>query len=511
MRHLGTVALLVVLAVPFASSSAGSESPAASVVPPPTRRAEIRDTFHGVEIADAYRWLEDQDSAETRAWIDAQNAYTHAQLMGRPERKVIASRLAELMRVDHTGAPIERGGRYFLSKKKAADDLPILYVRTSLDGPDQVLIDPHTLSADHTTSVTLMDVSQDGKTLVYGIRRGGGDEVEMHVLDVDKRADRLDSFPRALYGGVSLTPDGSGFYYTWRTRETGGRIRFHAMGTAPESDREIFGAGHGPGDWIGADVSEDGRYLLISVQKGWASSDVYIKDLRNDGPITPIVEDLKALFEPWLAVDTLIMKTDWQAPRGRVVAVDLKNPSRDKWRKIVPQGPDAIQEISLAGGRLFVHTLHDVSSRIDIYSIDGSRLGEIKLPGLGSADVPSGRWGSHEAFYDFRSFTFPRATYRLDTATGESRVWARDVVPMDAERFEVRQVWYSSKDGTRVPMFVVHRKDLTLDGNRPATSRLSSPSWRGSWGWKSGKGSPPVGAPQRAAQLGNGLRRSPAP
>ncbi|HZI93167.1 MAG TPA: prolyl oligopeptidase family serine peptidase [Patescibacteria group bacterium] len=434
---------------------------------PATLRQDVHETMHGVEFIDSYRWLEDQNSPQTRDWIDAQNGYTRSLLENRPARKAIQARLAELMRVDHVQAPIERGGRYFLWKKKAEDDLPILYTRTSLDAADQVLLNPLLLSEDHTTSAILMDVAANGRTLVYGIRRGGGDEVEMRVMNVDRRADLPDSFPRALYDGVSLTPDGSGFYYTWRTRAAGARIRYHAVGTSPATDRELFGEGHGPGDWIGANVAEDGRHLVITVQHGWASSDVYIKDLQTDGAITPIVEGVGSLFEPWIADDVLFMKTDLDAPRGRVVAVDLAHPGRDKWKEIVAQGADAIQEISLAGGRLFVHYLHDVSSRVEVFAADGKRLEPLRLPGLGTAGAPAGSWRGHEAFYGFTSFTVPRTTYIYDTASGKSRPWARDVVPVDPERFEVRQVWYRSKDATRVPMFLIHRKGLALDGNRP--------------------------------------------
>jgi prolyl oligopeptidase len=464
---LVTLIPVVLAAASIAGHPAPAAAPAKAAAAPVTRRAEVRETIHGVEIVDAYRWLEDQNSPETRAWIDAQNQHTRALLEDRPARAGIEDRLTGLLKVDHIYDPIERGGRYFIWKKKAADDLPILYVRAGLNADDQVLIDPHPLSSDHTTSVTELAVSMDGKALVYGIRRGGGDEVEMRVLDVDSRKDLPDAFARALYDNVSLTPDGKGFYYTRRVRAVGGRVLYHAIGTPPESDKEIFGEGRGPGDWIGAEVSEDGRHLLLTVQHGWTDGEVYVKDLASGGPILPIVNDVSASFEPWIEGDTILMKTDWQAPRGRVVSVDLKNPSRDRWREIVPQGPDAIQRISLAGGRIFVHYLHDVASKIHIYAPDGTRQGEIRLPGLGTAGAPSGQWRSREAFYDFVSFTVPRTTYIYDTATGESRVWARDVVPVEPDRFEVRQVWYASKDGTRVPMFLVHQKGLALDGNRP--------------------------------------------
>ena len=435
--------------------------------PPATRRAEVTDVFHGVAIVDAYRWLEDQGSPETRAWIDAQNAHSLALLQDRPLLPAIRDRLTDLMRVDHTGIPIEAGGRYFLWKKKASDDLPILHLRDGLEGADRVLLDPHLLSPDHTTSVTLLDVSRDGKAIVYGVRHGGEDEIEMRVMDVNRGADLPDRFPRALYDNVSFTLDGTAFYYTWRTRAAGARIRRHAIGASPESDREIFGEGHGPGDWIGASVSGNGRYLIVTVSHGWSSSEIYFQDLSAGGPVKPVVTGLSSQFDAGFAGDTLVMRTDWQAPRGRIVAVDLRNPAPEKWRDLVPEGPDAIQEMSLVGGRLFVDYLHDVASRIDIYSLDGKPHGHIELPGIGTAGAPSGRWESREAFYDFVSFTVPRTSFRLDPSTGAVHPWARDEVAVDPDRFEVRQVWSTSKDGTRIPIFLVHRKDLPLDGNRP--------------------------------------------
>ncbi|MBI3450239.1 MAG: S9 family peptidase, partial [Acidobacteria bacterium] len=304
MRKLALAALVALASATPASPVLEPSAPK----PPDARRVDLKETFHGVEVPDAYRWLEDQKSPETRAWVDAQNAYTRSLLEGRPARQAIAKRFDELMRVDHVFSPTHGGNRYFVWKKRSADDLSILYVREGLDGKDEVLIDPHALSHDHTTNVTLMDVALDGRKIVYGLRKGGEDEVELHVLDVDTRTDLKDVFPRALYDQASLTPDGGGFYYTWRSRATGARVRFHKLGTPVESDREIFGEGHGPGDWIGAGVSDDGKHLLIGVQQGWATSDVYAQELP-DGKILPIARDEKALFNAQIAGDTLVIRT----------------------------------------------------------------------------------------------------------------------------------------------------------------------------------------------------------
>jgi prolyl oligopeptidase len=439
---------------------------AQTLKPPVTRQDNFRETIHGVEIVDPYRWLEDQQSTETRQWIDAQNQYTHALLDALPSRPLIQKRLAELLRIDSVSTPFEQAGRYFLFKKRAEDDLAILYVRKGLNGTDEVLIDPHTLSADHTTDIGLDDVSGDGRLMLYSIRRGGEDETELRVMDVDSRKDFPDQLPRALYRGTSFKKDGSGFYYSLQRREVGIRVFYHAIGTDPSKDVEVFGEGYGPDKWVSASVSEDGRYLLFTVQHGWAKNEIYVQEIAG-GPIESIVNDIDAHFYAWFAGDRLVMQTDWRAPNNRIVVVDLKSPARDHWREIIPTGPDAIEGFSLAGGKLFVSYLHNVASQVKIFTIDGKPLGEVPLPGLGSAGGFEGRWNSNEAFFGFRSYVMPQTIYRYDVATGKAEVWAQRKVPFKSDDFEVEQVWYTSKDGTKVPMFLVHKRGLKPNGKLP--------------------------------------------
>jgi prolyl oligopeptidase len=455
-----SVWLLFAILVISATSAVRAQVPK----PPATRVDNFREVMHGVEIIDPYRWLEEQDSPETRAWIDAQNKYTHSLLDELRSRPLIQKRLSELLRVDSVSPPFEWGGRYFLYKKRAADDLSILYVRQGLNGKDEVLIDPHTLSTDHTTDIGLQDASNDGKLIIYSIRRGGQDETELRVMDVDKRKD-VDQLPNALYRGVSMKTDGSGFYYNLQRRDTGIRVFYHAIGTDQLKDVEVFGKGYGPDKWIGASVSEDGKYLLFGVSHGWTRNEVYVQKLP-DGPIQTIVNDIPAHFNGWFAGDKLVMQTDWQAPNQRIMVVDLNDPAREKWREIIPEGRDAIAGFTLAGDKLFVTYLHNVTTQIKIFNLDGKALGEVSLPGLGSAGL-GGRWGSNEAFFSFRSFVTPQTIYRYDVKTGKSELWAQPKVPFKSDDFEVKQVWYSSKDGTKVPMFLVHKKGLQPDGKLP--------------------------------------------
>jgi prolyl oligopeptidase len=447
-------------------------------LPPPTRQDNVREIMHGVEIVDPYRWLEEQESPETREWIDAQNAYTHALLDGLPVREPIHRRLTELMRIDRLGSPSERGGSYFFFKRRADQDLAVLYRRKGLLGKDEVLIDPHPMSADHTTSIGSTWEARDGSLLAYSIRQGGEDEAEIRVMDVESRKDLPDRLPRGLYGSVSFKRDNSGFYYSRRRRETGGRIYYHALGTDPDRDVEVFGQGTGPQQWVGAAVSEDGRYLLVVVGHGWTKTEVYVQDLAANGPIRAIVNNIDAEFMPWFAGDRLIIKTNWNAPNGRILSVDLNDPAREKWQEVVPESSDAIQEFSLIGGRLFVNYLHNVATQIKAFTLEGQPLDEISLlpaprtsGGAGALPVGSGgiegRWESNEAFLTFSSFTVPTTIYRYDVATGKRQLWARQKAPLQPNRFAVKQVWYTSKDGTRVPMFLIHKKGLKPDGKRP--------------------------------------------
>jgi prolyl oligopeptidase len=435
--------------------------------PPPTRQDNVKEIIHGIEIVDPYRWLEEQNSPETRAWIDAQNEYSHSLLDGLPVRKTIQQRLTELVRIDRLGTPVERNGRFFLFKKNADNDLWILYWREGLYGEDRVLIDPHSLSDDHTTDISMEDVSRNGSLLVYGIRKGGEDETEIRIKNVETGADLLDRLPRALYSGVSLTKDGSGLYYGLQQRGVGGRIYYHALGTDPSVDVEIFGEGYGPDMWVSAEVSENGHYLLITVYHGWSRTEVYAKDIISDGPIQTIVNDIDANFYGTFAGDRLVLQTDWQAPTNRILTVDVTQPERDKWREVVPAGTDAMQGYALAGEKLFVHYLHNVTSRIQVYSLEGESVGEIPLPGIGTAGGPGGRWESDVAFVSFRSFTRPRTVYLYRVSTGEMELWAQDNLPFDSSPYEVRQEWYRSRDGTRIPMFLVHRKGLHPNGEHP--------------------------------------------
>lgn len=448
---------------------------------PVTRRSDVRETIHGVEIVDPYRWLEDQNTPETRAWIDAQNAYTRSQLANLPIRQKLARRLEQLLRTDRIGMPIVRSGRYFFSRQKPDDEQAILYWRTGRSGKDRVLVDPHPMSPDRTTSVSFMDVSKDGKLVAYGIRRGGEDEVEVRFIEVDTGRELEDRLPKGHIESLSLVGSASleaarkegegvtGFYYSVLEPLKGRRVRYHRMGAPISTDREVFGEGYGPEIMVGQFVSENGRWLVLLVYRGWSQNDVYIQDLTTNEPIRPLVVGVDATFSPDFAGDRLLLLTDYRAPKRRILEADPSAPlgqDPDRWREVVPESDSVIEGFSLTAGRLFVNRLENVATRLDAYDLGGKHLGPVKLPGIGSASTPGGLWEGTEAFFSFVSHTAPATVYRLDVATGKRTAWSKVRLPLRSADFVTRQVWYPSKDGTRVPMFLVHRKGLKPDGAR---------------------------------------------
>ncbi|HEV2348868.1 MAG TPA: prolyl oligopeptidase family serine peptidase [Terriglobia bacterium] len=436
--------------------------------PPKTRKDDVIDTLHGVQIPDPYRWLEDQQSPETRAWINAQNDYTHSLLDKWPGRDQLRARLSELMKVDTIGTPMERNGRYFFRKRLANQDQSVLYLRKGLSGSDEVLIDPNPMSPDKSISVGLDEVSKDGTLIAYSLRHGGEDETSIHFLNVDTRRDLPDLLPKSRYFGVSMTPDKTGVYYS-REDPEGPRVYYHSMGTDAAGDQQIFGKGYGPEIIIGENLSEDGRYLLIQVFHGAAADhvEVYYQDVVAHGPLKTVVNDIAAKFIGDVGGDQLFMQTNWNAPKGRVLAVDLKNPARENWREVIPEGSAPIESVSLVGGKLLVSYTENASTKMEVFEPTGRRVRNIDLPAIGSAGGITGRWSNPEVFYSFTSYAVPYTIYRYDAATGNQKVWARLKVPIQSEKFEVKQVWYKSKDGTRVPMFLLYLKGTKLDGKNP--------------------------------------------
>ncbi len=456
---------LVILAINGAPAMAGEND---VKCPPPTRVEDVKETIHGVVVSDPYRWLEDQNSPETRAWIDAQNACTQNALKALPGSQAISKRLGELIKVDTIHLPTARGGRYFYSKRTAGQDLFVLYMRRGTEGAEEVLVDPASLSADHTTSVNFEGFSDDGKLVAYGVRKGGEDEVSIHLIDTETRKELPDVLPRARLSGASFNSDNSGFYYSKLTDE-GMRAYYHAMGTSAEKDTKIFGDGYGPDKILSVDISENGRYLLLGVFYGSAceKSEIYFQDLAHAGPITPIVKTIDSCFQGEIAGNTLYLQTNWKAPNWRVISVALNNPVQENWEEVIPESASRLEGFQLAGGKIIAQYSHNAASELKVFEADGKAAGEIALPTLGNVNGISGRWRDSQAFLSFQSFATPPTIYSYDIPKHALAVWSKPNVPIDSNEFEVKQVWYESKDKTRVPMFLFYKKGLKLDGTNP--------------------------------------------
>ena len=436
--------------------------------PPPTDVREVVDTLHGVDVPDPYRWLEDQDAPDTRAWIDAQNAYTDRVLNALPGREALRAVAASVLERETIGLPYERGGRYFHSRRRADQDLPVIYVREGLDGDDRVLIDPHPMSPDHTTSVELRDISDDGRRVAYAVREGGVDEVSIRVRDVDGGEDLDDVLPPARYGQVTLAADGGGLYYE-RYGDVTPRVMFHAFGAPAADDARLFGEGYERHQIPVTVVSDDGRWMVVHVIEGSSGpTEIHVKDLERDTPFVTAVAD--GVSESWagFAGGELFIVTSLDAPNKRVVLADPADPAAGRWREVIPERGDVVIESAAAlGGKLAVSYLQDVQPRVAIHELDGAHVRDIAFDTLGSVGGGAGRWTSDEAFFTFQTFHVPSTLYRYDVATGERSVWAAPESPVDPAAYVVTQRWFTSRDGTEAPMFVVHRPGVVLDGSNP--------------------------------------------
>jgi prolyl oligopeptidase len=458
--------LLPLLAALAALPAAAQKLPAGC--PPEAQTDNVIDVLHGVRVPDPYRWLEDQNSPETRAWINAEDRCTAGVLDSLPDRKVISDRLAALMHTESVDVPLMRGGRLFFMKRAPDEDLSLLYTRDGVHGREEILVDPRPLSSDHSTSVSLLGASDDGRYVFYGVRLGGQDQVALHVMDVRTRRDLPDRLPRIHYFGVGLTRDARELYYG-TTSSSGPRVMLHRMGTPASQDRAIFGEAYDRRIIVSPRLFDHGRWLAVTVSHGAAgNNDVFVQDLASEEPLRAMVKDLPAIFQPEIAGRTLYMMTDWKAPNHRVVAVDLTgNVAPAHWRDVVAAGNSPIEGFSLAGGKLLVRYLQDASYHLKIFDPNGKPAGEIRLPAMGTVGGLRSRWDSNDVMFTFQSFAIPPAVYHYNMASGRLTVWARPQVPVDSGAFETRQVWYQSKDGTRVPMFLFYKKGLEANGANP--------------------------------------------
>jgi len=436
--------------------------------PPKTRVDNVEDKYGKTTVVDPYRWLEDQDSKETRTWIEAQDKCTEAALGKLPGREAIEKRLSALYRIDTYTLPVEQGGRYFFTKRLAGQELAQICMRRSANGTDEVLVDPTPWSADHSASAIIEKVSKDGKFLFYGRREGGQDEVTVHVLDIDAHKELPDLLPLADYGAVEPLNDHTGVYYAKATAN-GPRAYYHAMGTDAASDKLLFGEKLDKEKELALELSEDNSYIyyLVIAGAGADKTEVYLQDLKERGPVVPVVNDVDALFFTAWAGNTLVMQTNWKAPQWHAYAVDPKKPERASWREVVPETDIKLDVVAPAGGKLVATYLRNAATEMKVFDWEGKAAPyNVALPGLGTVQV-TGRWSSPEIHYSYTSFNYAPTIFTYDVKTKESSVWAKSNVPLNPTDFQVEQVSYKSKDGTKIPMFLFSKKGVKRSTDTP--------------------------------------------
>ncbi len=472
--------LLPLFAVAALGVAVQSQSASGRFDYPQTRQGEAVDDYHGTRVADPYRWLEDLDSEETAEWVKAQNKITFGYLESIPAREPIRKRLTELWDYEKYGIPSDRGGKYFYTHNDGLQNQSVLYVADSLDAEPRVLLDPNKLSADGTVALSSTSITDDGKLMAYGLAAAGSDWVTFKVRNVETGEDLPDEVKWAKFTGASWSGDNEGFYYSRYDEPKGEneyqsanfyhKLYYHRLGTSQSEDKLVY---HTPEhkDWgFGGDVTEDGQYLIIAVWQGTERKNrVYYQDLKAaDAPVVKLLDDFDAEYA-FLGNNgpLFFFRTDLDAPRGRVIAIDINTPQRDAWKEIIPQAEPVLRGASIVGDWLIASYLKDAHSQVHVHDLTGKHLRDVDLPGLGSAGGFGGERDDKETFYSYTGFTTPPAIYRYDLASGKSTLFKRPDVKFNPDDYETKQVFYNSKDGTRVPMFLTYKKGLKLDGNNP--------------------------------------------
>ncbi|HET9514068.1 MAG TPA: S9 family peptidase, partial [Gemmatimonadales bacterium] len=469
--------------IPFALVLALTAPVAAQdITYPRTPRVDHVDEYHGTRIPDPYRWLEDDTAAAVRQWVEEQNRITFAFLEKIPFRTRLRARLEQLYNYPRYGAPFRTGTYYLSSRNSGLQNQSVLYIQRGLDGTPEVLIDPNTLSADGTVRLGATALSRDGRYFAYGLSSGGSDWQEYRVMETATRKPLPDHLRWVKVSGISWYQDG--FFYSRypapadTTKALSGsnenhRVYYHKLGTPQSQDELVFEDPAHPKRFHTVRLTEDDRYLLLTVSDRSAAGNdgnaLWVRDLsRGEKTFRPVMNQFKDSYNVIDNVDDrLLVMTNRNAPNWRVVSIDPLHPEESAWREILPEKPEPLQGVSSAGGRLFATYLKDVTNRVYVYDVTGRLEREITFPTLGRVNGFGGWDDDREVFYTFVSFTFPPTIYKYDIASGASTVYRRTDVPFDPEQFETRQVFYPGKDGTRIPMFLVHRKGLQLDGRRP--------------------------------------------
>ncbi|HEX3798812.1 MAG TPA: prolyl oligopeptidase family serine peptidase [Verrucomicrobiae bacterium] len=447
---------------------------------PVTARTNQVDNYHGTLVADPYRWLEDDNAEATKAWVEAENKVTFDFLGKIPQRAAIKQRLTQLWNYERFGVPMKQGGRYFITRNNGLQNQAVLYTMTSLEAAPVLLLDPNTLSTDGTVSLAGYSISDDGNLMAYGLARAGSDWEEWHVRDVRTGQDLKDEIHWVKFSGASWRKDGEGFYYSRYDEPAAGnalkgvnyfhKLYYHRLGT-PQADDHLIYQRPDHKDWnFNGGVTDDGHYLIIDASEGTDTRNrVFYLDLQKPG--SEVVELLNEFDAAYHFVDNVgtvfYFNTDLNAPRGRIIAIDIAQPERVNWRELVPQSPDRLEGVSLVDDQFIATYLKDARSEVKIFKRDGAFIRTVDLPGLGTVGGFGGKRGDTETFYAFTSFTTPTSIYRYDLTEEKSSIFKQPHVAFSPDDYETKQIFYHSKDGTRVPMFITYKKGLKLDGKNP--------------------------------------------
>jgi prolyl oligopeptidase len=470
-----------VLAELLALALAAAPAPG-SLTYPSTKRIDVVDDYFGTKVKDPYRWLEDDNAEDTKLWVQAENAVTNAYLAKIPERAAIRDRLTQVWNFEKFAQASVHGARYFYWRNSGLQPQSVLYVTDDPAKEGRVLLDPNTLSKDGTVAVGGTGFSDDGRWLAYAIADAGSDWQIWKVRDVETGKDLPDELRWSKFSGASFSKDGKGFYYERYPAPKEGekltalnvnqQVWYHALGTAQEKDLLVYERPDQPEWGFGADVSDDGRWLVIEARKGTnPERAVFVQDLSKPGSRPePLLAKMDAAYDfVDVTGDSFLFLTDKGAPRKRVIAVSLAKPEEKDWKEIIPEGKgqDVLRSVSSVGNRLFAVWMRDVKSAVEVHDLAGKKIADLPLPGIGTASGFGGTRSDKETFFTFTGFLAPATIYRLEVPSLASTIFRKPKVDFDGSAYEVTQVFYPSKDGTRVPMFLLHRKGVVLDGKNP--------------------------------------------
>lgn len=445
---------------------------------PKANKVDTVDVYFGHEVPDPYRWLEDDNSVETAEWVDAENKITNDYLAQIPFRDQLKDRLTEIWNYPKYGVPFKRGGRYFFFKNDGIQNQSVLYMQASLDDTPEVLLDPNKLSDDGTVALANMSVSKNGKYLAYSTASGGSDWNEIFVMEIESRKMLADHIEWVKFSGISWK--GDGFFYSAYDEPIEGdelsaqnrfqKLFYHAIGDNQKDDKLIFEDKEHALRGFGGYLTEDKKYLMINIWEGTSGNGLYAAKLKNLDKID-FVKIADGFDYEYSIVDhignRLLMKTNEDAPKSKLVLVDLKNPAKENWQPFIDEKEEVLQGVSIVGNHVFTEYLKDASSVAYFFDLKGNFVREMELPTVGTLSGFSGKPNENTAFYGFTSFTFPSTIFKYNIETGVSELYKASEVDFAPENYEVEQVFYKSKDGTSIPMFIVHKKGIEMDGNNP--------------------------------------------